>query len=178
MTPHEPCGRREAILARRNRVFDLRIAGHSNAGVVRALAAEGITVGETTVRKDVAAELAKRSAELEAKAGELRALEVARLDRLERKLSAKLGTELTNHELIRFSETLVRVSESRRRLLGLDLGGGSTFNTINTGAAGITFNIVRDGEPAAVPVVSRVVDPIDVNFTPIDGAQSALPEPA
>lgn len=157
-TAHEPCGRKEVIADRRAQVFALRKAGNSQRAIAKKTG-----IPASTVRGDIRAELDKRKAQLDADVPAFRAMEFERLEECRLALRARLTNETSNNDAIRIVGELVRVSESLRRLMGLDLGGGSTFNTINaSGGGSVTFQYVRLPEtveqPAAVPVVSQFIE--------------------
>src|SRR5207247_2622066 len=95
---------------RRQRSFDLRRAGVSYRGIGRELG-----ISEAQAHRDVKAVMA-RLAELEKNsAEEYRTMELARLDLAAAALARRLG-QGDPHVV----NAWVRVSESRRKLLGLD----------------------------------------------------------
>lgn len=150
-TPHEPCGRRERIAQRRDQVFALRVSGKSNRVIAREL-----SCGETTVRTDLRRVLSVLAARTLDNAAELRALEVARLDVGIESIAAdvKKGEP-------RALDLWLRYSESRRRLLGLDLSQGNAAALLTTGGGSLTFNIIRDDSPGVIAVESHVIEPDD-----------------
>src|SRR6266511_4597608 len=125
---NQPTGTRETAAARRQQALDLRKAGSS----YRAIGAQ-LNISEAQAHRDVKAALA-RLAEMElASADELRTMELLRLDKLmleaARILAAthpyvaggKVLLNLTDDgPKLQAIDRLLRISESRRKLLGLD----------------------------------------------------------
>ncbi len=108
--------------ARRQQALDLRKAGAS----YRAIGAQ-LAISEAQAHRDVKAALA-RLAELELEsAGELRALELARLDTALLSLAPKM--QYGDPQVV---NAWVRVSESRRKLLGLDAAPKTPLNPDGT----------------------------------------------
>ncbi|HEY3230518.1 MAG TPA: hypothetical protein VGJ87_14945 [Roseiflexaceae bacterium] len=108
-TDHDP-GKKEAAAERRQQAFELRKRGAS----YRAIGTE-LGISEAQAHRDVQRGLAHLAELEQASAEEYRALELARLDLAVVALSARLRTgdpQVVN--------AWVKVSESRRRLLGLD----------------------------------------------------------
>lgn len=103
-------GENERIVERRRQVWVLRKTGASYR-----LIAEQVNVSYETVREDVQAVLDELRAEALTDAEELRTLELARLDGMLISIAGQLG----KGDLGAVDRAL-RVSESRRKLLGLD----------------------------------------------------------
>ncbi len=103
-------GENERIVQRRQQVWALR-----KNGATYRMIAEQVNVSHETVREDVQAVLTELRAEALTDADALRLLEIARLDALLISIAGHLG----KGDLGAVDRAL-RVSESRRKLLGLD----------------------------------------------------------
>lgn len=112
---NQPAGTREEMTERRLKAFELRKAGASYRQIGRKLGVSGKTAHE-----DVQAVLSDLVAQSLSSAAEYRALELERLDAASLALFQHLETgdpQIVN--------SWVKVSESRRKLLGLDLQPGT-----------------------------------------------------
>lgn len=107
---NQPTGQPEDAAARRVKALDLRIAGMSFR-----LIGERLGVSGKTAHLDVRAALSELAEQQHASAEQYRALELERLDRAVLALAGKL--QKGDPQVI---NSWVRVSESRRKLLGLD----------------------------------------------------------
>lgn len=112
---NQPAGTHEVIAERRVKAFELRKAGASYRQIGRKLGVSGKTAHE-----DVHAVLAELAAQSLESAAEYRALELERLDMAQLALYQHLDSG--DPQIV---AAWVRVSESRRRLLGLDLQPGA-----------------------------------------------------
>lgn len=144
MIDNQPAGTYEAAAVRRLRALELRLDGQSYRAIGAQLGVSGKTAWE-----DVQASLSELAALELANAAELRALELERLDTLTieaaRILRAphpyvaggKVLPDLTDDgPKLQAIDRLLRISESRRKLLGLD-------------APALTALTNPDGTPAA-----------------------------
>lgn len=122
MTAHEPTGQKERVQARRAQALALRIAGASFRQIGRQLG-----VSHVRAIKDVQHELDTLAVQRQESAERLKALELARCDRLTLALEPKVGKG--DVQAVR---AMVRVMERRARLLGID----APFKTELTGKDG------------------------------------------
>lgn len=95
--------------------LDLRLQGSSYREIGRR-----INVCPATAYNYVASALAEVRGACTEKAEELREVEIQKLDKLEAKLWASLERPTSPAESARVASAVVKVAESRRRLLGLD----------------------------------------------------------
>lgn len=112
---NQPAGTHEAMTERRFKAFELRKAGASYRQIGRKLGVSGKTAHE-----DVQAVLADLVAQSLTSAAEYRTLELERLDAAQLALYQHL--ESGDPQIV---NAWVKVSESRRKLLGLDLQPGT-----------------------------------------------------
>lgn len=137
-TDHDP-GKKEAAAERRNKAFELRKQGVGYRAIGAALG-----ISEAQAHRDVQAAL-KRLATLEmASAEEYRTLELARLDTLT--VAAARCARGATGDATRLAaiDRLLRISESRRKLLGLDAPAKTALTN-------------PDGTPAAYAELRTVV---------------------
>jgi hypothetical protein len=100
-----------ATAERRNRLVHLRLAGADYEAIARQLGYSSAA----DARKDLTRAFDSSARRLDQSTGELRALELARLDRLQAALwSTAIGGD------VRAVETSLRIIDRRCRLLGLD----------------------------------------------------------
>ena len=97
------------------RALELRKAGRT----YRQIAAR-LQCSLGAAHKYVSSALAQLRGEVQESARELRELEIERLDDLERRLRARLKPGCSEADCARLALAILRVSESRRKLLGLD----------------------------------------------------------
>jgi hypothetical protein len=109
--PSDPNGGRARAAVRRAKALELRIAGMS----IRDLAVE-LGVSSSQAHRDVQRELAALAAASQASAAELRELELARLD-VEHARAVEAQAAQPDP---RWTRELVRISDRRAKLLGLD----------------------------------------------------------
>lgn len=149
---NQPTGKREAAAERRQKALDLRKAGNS----YRAIGAQ-LNISEAQAHTDVQTALARLAALELASADELRTLELARLDTLAVEAARILsethpyvsgGKVLPNiaddGPRLQAIDRLLRISESRRKLLGLDAPAKTALTN-------------PDGTPAAYAELRTVV---------------------
>lgn len=152
MIDNQPAGTYEAAAVRRLRALELRLDGQSYRAIGAQLGVSGKTAWE-----DVQASLTELAALELANAAELRALELERLDALTIEAARILRTthpliaggkvlaDLTDDgPKLQAIDRLLRISESRRKLLGLD-------------APALTALTNPDGTPAAYAELRTVV---------------------
>lgn len=148
----ETRGRSVAAADRRIRAVELRIGGSTYKEIGEALG-----VSHNQAHKDVMAALKERSEQLIGKAAELTALEDAKLDeldadlaRIQRRGNGNDEEPLTPMQVAGVIDQRRKVSESKRRLHGLDAPAKTAF-TDPTGAEAATPVVVylpdngRDG---------------------------------
>jgi hypothetical protein len=114
---------RDRVAARRTRALQLRAAGLT----YQAIADELGYPGRGAAAQDVARALAARKSLLDNQAALFVTLELERLDGLERAVQTVLrqaSSEGDRSMVLRAADRLVRVSERRAKLLGLDADGG------------------------------------------------------
>lgn len=144
-------GSHEEAAARRLKAFDLRVAGASYREIGHSL-----SISEAQAHRDVKATLATLATLEQATAEEYRTVELARLDAAALALYPLL--ESGDPQVI---NSWVRISESRRKLLGLDLQPGATM-------------------PGAVDIILRWHDDnrriIDVTPPAVDDHAAAAPQ--
>ncbi|WP_149264284.1 hypothetical protein [Actinomadura sp. K4S16] len=104
--------KRAEVAARRNKAIQLRLAGVDWDTIAEQLGYRG---GRGAACKDVARALQERRADLDKTAEELRAVEVARLDRLQ---AAAWGLAVQGEPAS--LNAVLRIIDRRIRLLGLD----------------------------------------------------------
>lgn len=97
------------------KALDMRIAGHGFRAIATAL---GVSLGSAHAYVSKAlAELREVTAE---KAEELREIELQRLDHLIQLATARMGADCSDADLAKLMNTVRGLSESRRKLTGLD----------------------------------------------------------
>lgn len=110
-------GERESIAERRIQVLELR-----KKGLTLSKIGEQVGVSLTTVHKDLQAAFKELLAIEVKKANELRFLELQRMDAAELKINLILADKKTRDEVrLKCIDRLIKISESRRKLLGLDM---------------------------------------------------------
>jgi len=112
---NQPTGTYENMADRQVRALQLRIAGLSYRAIAREM-----DISVATAHGDVMDALAELAEQQQANAEQLRALELERLDTLALAASRILRVA-TNTMQLAAIDRLIRISESRRKLLGLDL---------------------------------------------------------
>lgn len=124
-------GKTEAAAERRLRVLDLRIGGHSFRDIARTTG-----ISQTQVRRDVDFSMKGMARIEEGRADELRQLECARLEKARVQASEVLESAAEDSIKLHAIATLVKISESLRRLLGLDR------QPLTDGGSGASIQIV------------------------------------
>lgn len=122
-------GAKEIEIAER-RAAALRLR---RAGLTLAQISEQTGVGVTQTHKDIKAALAPTIKEMQEDAEYLRGIELDRLDELTRALQKQMQTA-TGDEVLKIADRLIKVGESRRRLLGLDAPVEQRITGANGGA--------------------------------------------
>jgi hypothetical protein len=102
-------------LTRRRKVADLRLSGMTGPEVQRHL-----DISTAQYCKDMKAIHKIWRQETAAAHGEVVAREIAKLDRLELKMNVELGNAGTPTDKAKIADRLLRISERRGKLLGLD----------------------------------------------------------
>ena len=82
--------------------------------------AKGLGVSLATAHGYVAQALAALREQTLQSAADLRELELARLDDLEHRLRSRLGADCSDADCAKIAGVVVRIAESRRKLLGID----------------------------------------------------------
>ena len=153
-----PAGDKEKIALRRAKVLDLRIAGHSHSQIAKLAGC-----CQRTVWNDLQACMRDLLKHQMTSAEQLRMIETTRLD----EMLASISEKVRKGDLWAIDRAL-KISESRRRLLGLDAqaGGG------NVNVGGISIIVSELSAPPKL-VESQIIDtPILENAT--DTKQLAL----
>lgn len=110
MRINQPPGKREAAAERRVKALELRKARASYRAIGRALG-----ISEAQAFRDVKSALAQIAKVTEVKAGELRTLELEALD-----MAAVAIISLVRAGDVQAIDRWIKLSESRRKLLGID----------------------------------------------------------
>ena len=126
-TARKKTGTDEKIAKRRAKAFDLRINGAN----YRQIAAE-LSVSIQTVSNDINGELDRLKKATAGEAERLRDIELHRLDRWQRAMTAKMANGSTQAV-----QQLIKISERRAKLLGLDAPTSVTHD----GLEGLTFTM-------------------------------------
>ena len=154
-------GKREIAADRRHRALEMRKSGAS----YRAIGAQ-LGVSEKTAHQDVQQALASLAELEQSSADELRTMELMRLDMAALALAPKLKTG--DPAIV---GAWVRISESRRKLLGLDMqpGGGPATNLE------VTVRWHDDNRPQRIIDITPAADDHTAAIAPATAGDSPAP---
>ncbi|HEY7087261.1 MAG TPA: sigma factor-like helix-turn-helix DNA-binding protein [Tepidisphaeraceae bacterium] len=145
-----PCGKREALAQRRKDVLEHRIAGKSHRDIAKLFG-----VSDSTIGNDIKHCMKQLAAQQLANAEELRAMESARLEKDYADLCEREKQDkLLPWEFYRIKDLKLRLSESRRRLFGLDAQQGGAAPTASVGLQ----IVIEPAEPPTRTIVSEVIN--------------------